>query len=255
MFNEAATRHARAAAAAQLNVPSAVLPASSANALPSPQTQAEMENQDTDWVLVLKPVLETWLQNNFLNASSAADVWVSMTEVNVYLRDYVMARFTVSAKDAVRMLTKSWRLPTRVSKKAAAKAAAETAAGKRPSPKMTAAYRYLHRTAYHFYQSTRTKAVSVFATHVNENGGLGTLRRTRGTSEKLEVSFKPRVATRFLQDNLFLKDSDCVAGLVRAVAVILSKFGALHRFKEPGPTAGGPRTVDLRNAFIAMVAT
>jgi len=97
--------------------------------------------------------------------------------------------------------------------------------------------------------------VSVFATHVNENGGLGTLRRTRGTSEKLEVSFKPRVATRFLQDNLFLKDSDCVAGLVRAVAVILSKFGALLRFKEPGPTAGGPRTVDLRNAFIAMVAT
>lgn len=138
--NEAATRHARAAAAVQLNVPSAVLPASSANALPSPQTQAEMENQDADWVLVLKPVLETWLQNNFLNASSAADVWVSMTEVNVYLRDYVMARFTVSAKDAVRMLTKSWRLPTRVSKKAAAKAAAETAAGKRPSPKMTAAY-------------------------------------------------------------------------------------------------------------------
>jgi len=166
-----------------------------------------------------------------------------------------MARFTVDAKEAVRLLTRRWRLPTRLSKKAAEKASAAAAAGKPIPPKMTAAYRYLHRGAYHFYQAIGTKAVSVFATHVNENGGTGTLRRTRGTSTKLEVYFKASVAARLLKDNLFLKDNNCVAGIVRALAVVFRGYDALHLFTEPGPTAGGPRTLVCRNAYIAMIAT
>ena len=42
---------------------------------------------------------------------------------------------------------------------------------------------------------------------------------------------------------------------MRALAVVFASYGLLHRFSEPGPTAGGPRTLVCRNAFIAVVAT
>jgi len=252
----ATSRDAAATAARAVNVASGSAPSSNSIPLPPPRTQEEMEKQDAAWVLVLKPVLYSWLEDSFVNARCAADVWLSMAEVNVFLRDWVMARFNVTAKQAVRMLTRSWRLPTRPSKKAAERAAVAAAAGAaRPKPKMTAAYRYLHRVVYHFYEGIGIKAVSVFATYINDNGGRGTLRRARGTSTKLEVYFKPVDAAGLLQDNLFLKDANCVAGLVRALAVVFAGYGALHRFSEPGPTAGGPRTLICRHAFIAMVAT
>jgi len=230
--------------------------ASTVIALQPPRTQAQKEKKDAAWVRVLKPVLDGWVESKFVNATCAADMWLAMAEVNVFLRDWVMARFDVDAKYAVRFLTRRWRLPTRTSKKAAERVAAAVAAdAPQPETKMTAAYRYLHRVVYHFYESIGNKAVSVFATHVNDNGGRGTLRRVRGTSTKLEVYFKPKDAAGLLEDNLFLKDTNCVAGLVRALAVIFGDYGVLHRFSEPRPTASGPRTLVCRNAYIALVAT
>jgi len=252
----ATSRDSAAAAAGVVNDTSAPAPTSSIITVLPPRTQEEMEKQDAAWVIVLKPVLYSWVEDMFVSAYCAADVWLSMAEVNVFLRDWVMARFNTNAKEAVRMLTRRWRLPTRPSKKAAERAAVAAAAGApKPNPKMTAAYRYLHRVVYHFYEGIGIKAVSVFATYVNDNGGRGTLRRARGTSTKLEVYFKPKDAAGLLQGNLFLKDTNCVAGLVRALAAVFAGYGVLHKFSEPDPTAGGPRTLICRNAYIAVVAT
>jgi len=252
----ATSRDSAAAAAGVVNDASAPAPTSSIITVPPPRTQEEMEKQDAAWVIVLKPVLYSWVEDKLVSAYCAAHVWLSMAEVNVFLRDWVMARFNTNAKEAVRMLTRRWLLPTRPSKKAAERAAVAAAAGApKPNPKMTAAYRYLHRVVYHFYEGIGIKTVSVFATYVNENGGRGTLRRARGTSTKLEVYFKPKDAAGLLQGNLFLKDANCVAGLVRALVVVFSGYGVLHKFSEPSPTAGGPRTLVFRNAYIAMVAT
>jgi len=250
------SRDAAGAAAGMDGVASVPEAASTVIALQPPRTQAEKEKQDAAWVRVLKPVLDGWVESKFFNATCAADVCLAMAEVNVFLRDWVTARFDVDAKEAVRLLTRRWRLPTRTSKKAAERVAAAVAAdAPQPEPKMTAAYRYLHRVVYHFYESIGNKAVSMFATHVNDNGGRGTLRRVRGRSTKLEVYFKPKDAAGLLEENLFLKDTNCVAGLVRALAVIFGGYGVLHRFSEPGPTASGPRTLVCRNAYMALVAT
>jgi len=252
----ATSRCAAAAGAAVVNVTSAHPAASSAVVLPPPRTQEEMERQDAAWVHVLKPVLGAWMEDKFVNATCAADVWLSMAQVNVFVRDWVMARFKVNATEAVKMLTRGWRLPTRPSKKAAERTAVAAAAGApTPKPKMKAAYRYLHWVVYHFYEAIGIKAVSVFATYVNDNGGRGSLRRARGTSAKLEVYFKPKEAAGLLEGNLFLKDNNCVAGFVRALAVVFGGYGVLHRFSEAGPTVGGPRTLVCRSAYIALVAT
>jgi len=252
----ATSRDAAAAAAGVLSIASVPAPSTSIIPLPPPRSQEEMERQDAAWIILLKPVLLSWEEDSFVNACCAADVWLSMAEVNVFLRDWVLARFSVDAEDAVRLLTRRCDLPTQPSKKAAERAAVAAAAGAaKTKPKRTAAYRYLHRVVYHFNEGNGNKAVSVFATYVNDNGGRGTLRWARGTSPKLVVYFKSEDAERRLQDNLLLKDTNCVAGLVRALAVVFSSYGVLHRFSEPGPTAGGPRTLVCRNAFIALVAT
>jgi len=83
----AAPRDTPASASVHANVAPEVMAASTTNPLPSPRTQLQMEKEDAEWVLILKPVLEAWLQNKFVTATCAADVWVSMAEVNIYLRD------------------------------------------------------------------------------------------------------------------------------------------------------------------------
>ena len=119
-----------------------------------------MERQDAAWIILLKPVLPPWVEDSVVNECCAASVWLSMAEVNVFVRDWVMARFSVDVKDAVRMLTRRWHLPTRPSKKAAERAAVAAAAGAaKAKPKKTASYRYLQRVVYHFYEGIGNKTV------------------------------------------------------------------------------------------------
>lgn len=234
--------------------PDSATAAGASAALPDPRTQDEMETQDAKWVLQLKTDLGEWVRGLFLNSTCTADVWLSTKDVNIFLRDWTMNRFRVSAKEAVRMLESSWRLPRRPRRRAAP-SAESTPPTDAPSMPGTIAYQYLHRVISHFYQKVGAKIVSAFASHVNEDLGKGTLRRLRGTTSKFEIFFSREDAKWLLDDDRFLIDHSCCEGLVRAVAAVFSHFRVLHRFSESGPTEGGPRAVACRLAYFAVAAT
>jgi len=119
----------------------------------------------------------------------------------------------------------------------------------------TVAYRYLHRAVSHLYQRVGAKAVSAFASYVNEELNKGTLRRLRGTKTKYEVFFNRRDATKLLNDNFFLNDNTCRSGLVRALAAVFASFNALQRFSESGETPADSRVVACRLGYFALVST
>jgi len=131
----------------------AAAPALSGSILPAqaPPSEEEMEAQDAKWLLEIKPLLEEWLADRFVNASCAADVSVSRAEVNMFIRDQTMRRLNVSAQRAVELLQIKWRLPARP-----LRPAAPTARTTAPPPavkaKKTPGYRYLHRVCSHFFQ-------------------------------------------------------------------------------------------------------
>ena len=75
---------------------------------PAPISTEEEENQEARWVLDLKRDLDVWLLRTFLNATCTADIWVSTTDVNLFLREWVVRRFQLSPREAVRMLEKRW---------------------------------------------------------------------------------------------------------------------------------------------------
>jgi len=236
---------------------------------PAPISTEEEENQEARWVLDLKRDLDVWLLRTFLNATCTADIWVSTTDVNLFLREWVVRRFQLSPREAVRMLEKRWRLPVRPKRRASLRAAPAGAAATAASPgtssararavssskDWTPAYRYLHRGISHLYQRVGAKAVSAFASHVNEKLSKGTLRRLRGTKTKYEVFFDRRDSNKLLQNNFFLTNNTCRHGLVRALAAVFSFYNVVDRFSESGETRDDPRVVACRLGYFALVST
>lgn len=222
--------------------------------LPDPRTQEEMETQDAKWILGLKDDLAKWLHDKFLNSTCTTDVWVTTKDVNVFLRDWTMRRFGVSAKDAVRLLESPWRLPKRPRRQSAPRANGDAPSDVAPK-RLTIAYQYLHRVVSHFYQKVGAKVLSAFASHVNEELSKGTLRCLRKTTSKFEIYFTREDARWLLEGDRFLNNSVCRDGLVRGVAAVFSHFNVLHRFSESGATEGGPRILACRLAYFAVAAT
>jgi len=196
--------------------------------------------------------LQQWLQDRFVSPTCTGDLYLSMREVNIFLRDWVMRRMSVDAREAVRQLETKWRLPVRAKIAAAADEDTEPAAAAL-SKRKTMAYRYLHRAVSHFYQRIGNKAVSAFATYVNEVENRGTLSRMRGTKTKYEVVFSPGEARDMLQDDAFITEAVPRAALLRALGTVFSSFGVLYRFTETGPTPGGARILTCLLGHLALV--
>jgi len=240
---------------------------SSATAGAPPVTE-ESQIQAAQWVLELKRDLVKWLVETFINATCTADIWLPISDVNNFLCDWVVRRISVTPREAVKMLEKRWRLPVRRKRVRLAETAATrdaaAAAQRTTDPRLqptsltkdgTVAYRYLHRAISHLYQRVGAKAVSAFASFVNEKLNKGTLRRLRGTKTKYEVFFNRRDATKLLNDNFFLNDNTCRSGLVRALAAVFASFNALESFSESGETPTDSRVVVCRLGYFALVST
>ena len=184
-------------------------------------------------------------------------MWVDISDVNVFMQEWTAEHFQVVLREADNLLSRRWRLPQR---RRCVNALALTAA--RPEDESiaaarrnkTIAYRYLHRAVSHFYQRIGNKAVSAFATYVNDKTGLGTLRRTRSTRTKVEVWFEPREAGVLLVNNAFITEMNYRAGVVRALHVVFSVLGVLHRFSEAGAVPGSADVVACLTAHVALVS-
>ena len=241
------------------NTETAAAPGSDAGTLssvPDGAWQQGVQVQDAQWILDLKVALEGWLLNKFISSTCAADVWTSTVDINIFLRVWSQNRLRVDAKAAVRLLQREWPIRRRALKSSAPVPDGQLAVAT-PKVKMTIAYQYLHRSISHFLQRIGSKAVSAFSSHVHENLSYnkGTLRRLRGTRYKNEVFFSPRDAELLLNDDFFLVDSACRAGIVRALAAVFDAQGSLRLFCERGPIPGGPRTIACRLGVVAVVAT
>jgi len=84
---------------------------------------------------------------------------------------------------------------------------------------------------------------------------VGTLRRMRGTRSKLEVVFKRLVSKALMSENKFFIDDVLKVGMLRALRVLFSSFGALFRFSEPAATPPAPRVIVCLLAHYAFVVT
>ncbi|OSX69793.1 hypothetical protein BU14_1145s0002 [Porphyra umbilicalis] len=240
-------------------------PAGALAVAPVPPRQLSTDEthvEEAYWVLELKGELDKWLLDCFLNAGCTADIWISTADVNAFLRDWVVRRFAVTPSDAIKLLEKRWRLPVRPKRRTRAAPAAavenRTPAHVLPgtsSKDWTVAYRYLHRGISHLYQRIGAKAVSAFASYVNEELNEGTLRRLRGTKTKYEVFFNRLDAKRLLQDNFILNDNKCRHGLVRALAAVFSSYNVFSRFSEAGQQRDHPRVVVCRLGYFALIST
>jgi len=237
-------------------------PLAAAPSQPRQPSTDEAHIQEALWVIELKGELEKWLLDSFLNAACTADIWVSTADVNDFLRTWVVRHFAITPSAAIQLLEKRWRLPVRPKRRTRATPAPteehRTPAHVLPgtsSKDWTVAYRYLHRGISHLYQRIGARAVSAFASYVNEELNEGTLRRLRGTKTKYEVFFSRRDAKKLLQDNFFLKDSKCRNGLVRALAAVFSSYNVLSRFSETGNQRDHPRVVVCRLGYFALIST
>jgi len=228
-----------------------------ASALPPPQTQVEMEVQDAMWVLELKTALDAWLLNKFVKPGGTGDVMVSRSESVYYARDWVINKLEVNPSEAMRLLHVKWRLPHRPEKVTVG--AASTSAAQSPpvvpSPRRTKALRYVMRANSQLHQRIGHKAISVWASYINETRNYGTLRRLRGTRSKLEVFFHPSEAKVLLDNDLFVNDNDSFDGIVRALAVVFSDLNVFHLFSETAVVGRTRRHVVYRLAHAALITT
>jgi len=246
---------------AAVNVSSAAAGGTTADgqgaALPPPQTQVEMEVQDAMWVLELKTALDAWLLDKFVKPGCPADVMVSRSEAVDHARDWVINKLEVNGIEAMRFLQLKWRLPHRPEKVAVGAAATSAAQSPPvvPSPRRTKALRYVMRANTQLHQRIGPKAISVWASHVNETCNYGTLRRLRGTRSKLEVFFRPSEAKLLLHNDLFINDNDSFEGIVRALAVVFSDLNVFHLFSETAVAGRTRRHVVCRLAHAALITT
>ena len=182
---------------------------------------------------------------------------MDISDVNVFMQEWTADRFQIVIQEADSLLSRRWRLPQRQPRVDAVALAAtanevESVAAMRRSTTM--AYRYLHRTVSHFYQRIGNKAVSAFATFVNDKAGLGTLRRVRGTRTKVEVCFRPQEAGALLLNDAFITELLYRGGVVRALHVVFSVLGVLHRFSEAGALPASGDVVACLTAHVTLVS-
>ena len=206
---------------------------------------------------LLQPKVVEFLLQKFGRPRGPADVWVDITDVNVFMQEWTAEHFHVVQREADKMLSGRWHLPQRRRHVPAAALAADAPDVESVVPVRrgtTLAYRYLHRAVSHFYQRVGNKAVSAFSTFVNDHAGLGTLRRTRGTRTKVEVVFAPDEAADLLVGDAFITDLVNRAGVVRALHVVFSVLGVLHLFSEAGAAPGSADVIACLTAHFALVS-
>jgi len=228
--------------------PSRTAPAGTVGVSATPAAPDNAGQLDATWIIDMRPVLVTWMEQHFGNARVPSDVWPSSAAVNQFLQAKTAETMGVPPERAAQMLQSKWRLPVRVAKNVQGTGPVPTVAAKRRTP----AYRYLHRSVSHFFQRVGTTAVATFGTHMHTEEDVGTLRRVRGTRTKQEVVFSAAEATEMLNENNFLLDAGCRAALMAAAHAVFSRMG-LRCFSEPGPSRGGPRTVACTLAHIAVI--
>ena len=204
-----------------------------------------------------QPHLVGFLRKSFVSPRGAADVWVDMAVVNTTIQDWTSVRFVVDTSGADALLERKWRLPQRAPRSsvtvAGDMATADEGVGAPSARGKTMGYKYLHRAVSHFYQSLGNKAVSAFATFVNNEEEIGSFRRVRGTRTKYEVFFSPGEAVPMLADDSFMTEFPYRAGIIRALEVVFSITGVLDRYTEAGPVPGGSTGVCCLLAHVAFV--
>lgn len=206
----------------------------------------------------MQPKVVEFLLNKFCRPRGPADVWVGISDVNVFMQTWTAERFQVLNRAADKMLSGRWILPQRRRHAPAEEEAADMAHGQSfvaARTPTTLAYRYLHRAVSHFYQRIGNKAMCAFSTFVNDHAGLGTLQRTRGTRSKFEVVFAPDEAAALLANDAFITDLVYRAGVVRALHVTFSVLGVLHLFSEAGSVPGSADVIACLTAHFALVST
>ena len=229
-------------------------PASGGSTMATPQSLDEMQAQDAQWVLDLRPRLVEFLTKLITSPSIAADVWADNARVNDFLVDETAKKHDICAADAQVLLERKWRLPQRPRRQPTAAEEAESSpAVVRVSRRDTVGFRYLHRGVSHFYQKVGNKAVAAFLSFINDDQNIGALRRLRGTVTKTEVVLAPEEAAQMLVDDQFITDFKFHAGILRALTVVFSMFGALQSFSEDAAVRGGPRVIACRVAHVALV--
>jgi len=208
-------------------------------------------------VRIPQPKVAEFLLHKLERARGAAVVWVDITDVNVFMQKWTAERFQIVIQDADALLSRCWRLPQRQPRVDAA-ALAATAYEEESSATMrrntTMAYRYLHRAVSHFYQRIGNKAVSAFATIVNDKAGLGSLQHVRGTRTKFEVCFEPQEAGALLINDAFITELLYPGGIVRALRVVFSVLCVLHRFSEAAALPARGDVVACLTSHVALVS-
>jgi len=204
-----------------------------------------------------QPKVVEFLLKKLERARGAADVWVDITDVNVFMQKWTAERFQVVIQEADGLLSRRWRLPQRQPRVDTAVLAAnahqeESVATMRRNTTM--AYRCLHRAVSHSYQRIGNKAVAAFATFVNDKEGLGTLRRVRGTRTKFEVCFSPQEAGALLLHDSFITELLYRGGVFRALHVVFSVLGVLQHFSEAGAIPASGDVVACMTAHVALVS-
>jgi len=191
----------------------------------------------------------------------AADVWVDISDVDVFMQNCTAERFDIDVDEADKLLARRWRLPQRRLRQSAE---AVTPVGALPAANdgtlagglrrnTTVGYRYLHRAVSHFYQRIGNKAVSAFASFVNNKAQIGTLRRARGTQTKFDVVFSPHEAAALLANDAFMTELVYRQGIVRAVRTVFSVLGILDRFSEVSGVSGATDVIACFTAHVALV--
>jgi len=203
-----------------------------------------------------QPTVAQFLVKKLERARGAADVWVDIPEVNVFMQQWTAERFDVVIQEADSLLSRHWRLPqcqTRVNAAALTETALEQESVSTMLRNATMAYRYLHRAVSHFYQRIGNKAVSAFGKSINENAGLGTLQLVRGAQTKYDVCFGPQEAAALILNDDFITELLYRGGVVRALHVVFSVLGVFHRFSEVGPLPATGEVFACLTAHAALV--
>jgi len=89
---------------------------------------------DATWIIDMRPVLVTWIEQHFGNARVPSDVWLSSATVIQLLQAKTAGTLGVPPERAAQMLQSKWRLPVRVAKNVRGTGPAPTVAAKRRTP-------------------------------------------------------------------------------------------------------------------------
>ena len=188
--------------------------------------------------------------------TSESTFWMSMSSY----KNRTAERFDIDVDEAEKLWARRWPLPQRRQRQAAE---AVAPAGVVPAASVgtlacgllrntTVGY-YLHRAVFHFYQRIGNQAASAFATFVNNEARIGTLRRTRGTQTKSDVVYSPHETAALLADHAFMTELVYRLGFVRAVRTVFSVLSIVDRFSEVSGVPDNKNVIACLSAHVALV--